>query len=202
MTARIEPFPSEATPRPGREEAEAAVRTLLAYLGDDATREGLRDTPARVIDSYAELFGGYGQDAVAELSRTFEDVSGYGDMVLVRDVAFHSHCEHHMMPIEGVAHIAYVPRDRVVGFSKLARAFDVFARRLQTQEALTMQVADAIERALSPRGIAIQIEAQHACMVSRGIAKPGVSNVTSHFSGSFADDKALRARFLDLTAKR
>ncbi len=222
MTARIEPFPSDlaaaditaepaddadgsgthTSSRPSREAAEDAVRTLIAYLGDDPDREGLIDTPARVIDAYGELFGGYGGDAGADLARTFDEVAGYSDMVLVRDVPFHSHCEHHMMPIEGVAHIAYLPAGRIVGFSKLARTLDTFARRLQTQEALTMEVAGAIEAALAPRGLVVQIEAQHACMVMRGIAKAGVSNVTSHASGAFAEDAALRRRFDDQVSRR
>ncbi|HJU30191.1 MAG TPA: GTP cyclohydrolase I FolE, partial [Hyphomicrobiaceae bacterium] len=184
--------------RPSRTEAEEAVRTLLAWAGDDPEREGLRDTPRRVAAAYEEYFSGYGADAVDVLSRTFEDVAGYDDMVMLRDIRVESHCEHHIAPFIGVAHIAYLPENRVVGLSKLARAVDIFAKRLQTQESLTAQVADAIELALAPRGVAVLIEAEHQCMSTRGIHKPGVSTITTRFSGVFEQDSSYRDRFLQM----
>jgi GTP cyclohydrolase I len=184
--------------RPSRVEAEEAVRTLLAWAGDDPEREGLRDTPRRVAAAYEEYFSGYGTDAVDVLSRTFEDVAGYDDMVMLRDIRVESHCEHHIAPFIGVAHIAYLPANRVVGLSKLARAVDIFAKRLQTQESLTAQVADAIEQALAPRGVAVLIEAEHQCMSTRGIHKPGVSTITTRFSGVFEQDASYRDRFLQM----
>ena len=184
--------------RPSRTEAEDAVRTLLAWAGDDPDRVGLRDTPRRVAAAYEEYFSGYGADAVDVLSRTFEDVAGYDDMVMLRDIRVESHCEHHIAPFIGVAHIAYLPENRVVGLSKLARAVDIFAKRLQTQESLTAQVADAIELALAPRGVAVLIEAEHQCMSTRGIHKPGVSTITTRFSGVFEQDSSYRDRFLQM----
>ncbi len=184
--------------RPTRAEAEAAVEVLLRWAGDDPTREGLRDTPRRMVRAYEELFAGYGQDAAAELARVFEDVSGYTDMVLVRDIPFASHCEHHVIPFMGRAHVAYYPSAGAVGLSKLARVVDVFARRLQTQEALTAQIADAIETALKPRGLAVMLEAEHLCMAMRGVAKTGARTLTTRFTGVFADDATEQARFMTL----
>ena len=174
---------------PTREEAEAAVRTLIRFAGDDPSREGLRDTPKRVAEAYGEFFTGYSQDPVEVLSRTFEDVHGYDDLVMVRDIRVESHCEHHMLPIIGVAHVAYLPRDRVVGV-------EIFAKRLQTQETMTAQIAEAIETALKPRGVAILIDATHQCMTTRGVHKPGSSTITSRFTGVFAEDADYRDRFL------
>jgi len=190
-----------ATPivRPTREEAEAAVRTLLAWSGDDPNREGLRDTPTRVVKAYEELFSGYKSDGQEVLSRVFEEVQGYDDLVLVRDIPFFSHCEHHMVPFIGKAHIAYYVGDEgVVGLSKLARLVDVYARRLQTQEALTAQIIGAIEKYLRPRGAAVMLEAEHLCMSMRGVMKQGASTVTNQFTGVFRDDPAEQVRFLSL----
>ena len=185
--------------RPSREEAEAAVRTLLAYSGDDPTREGLLDTPRRVVAAYEELYGGYRMDAAEVLTRVFEDVHGYDGLVLVRDIPFASHCEHHMVPFTGRAQIGYYPSaEGVVGLSKLARVVDVYARRLQTQEALTAQVLAAIEINLRPRGCAVMIEAEHMCMSMRGVRKHGTSTVTTQFSGVFQTDPAEQMRFLTL----
>ncbi len=184
---------------PTREEAEAAVRTLILWAGDDPDREGLRDTPQRVARAYEELFAGYRDDASDVLARVFEEVQGYDDLVLVRDIAFSSHCEHHMVPFVGKAHIAYYPSQHgVVGLSKLARLVDVFARRLQTQEALTAQIIGAIERHLQPRGCAVMIEAEHMCMSMRGVLKQGTTTVTNQFTGVFRDDPAEQVRFLAL----
>src|SRR6056300_643576 len=182
--------------RPSRAEAEAAVETLLRWAGDDPGREGLIDTPARVARAYEEFFSGYADNPEEMLARTFEEVEGYDDMVMLRDIALQSHCEHHMVPILGVAHIAYLPDRRVVGISKLARVLDSFAHRLQTQETLTAQVADCIQTALQPRGVAVLIDAQHQCMTTRGVHKPDVSMVTTSFTGAFQDDRDLRDRFL------
>ncbi|MEW6438083.1 MAG: GTP cyclohydrolase I FolE [Pseudomonadota bacterium] len=190
-----------ATPivRPTREEAEAAVRTLLAWSGDDPNREGLRDTPTRVVKAYEELFSGYKSDGQDVLSRVFEEVQGYDDLVLVRDIPFYSHCEHHMVPFLGKAHIGYYVGDEgVVGLSKLARLVDVYARRLQTQEALTAQIIAAIEKYLRPRGAAVMLEAEHLCMSMRGVMKQGASTVTNQFTGVFRDDPAEQVRFLSL----
>lgn len=184
--------------RPTRTEAEAAVRTLLAYTGEDPDREGLVDTPGRVIRSYDEIFGGYDLDPEAVLRRTFEEVEGYDDMVLVRDIPFTSHCEHHMVTFTGKAHVAYLPDQRVVGLSKLARVVDIYARRLQVQEKLTVQIADTIDRVLQPLGVAVVLEATHNCMVMRGIKKPGSSTVTSRLTGPFRDDPATRREFLSI----
>jgi GTP cyclohydrolase I len=182
--------------RPTREEAEAAIRTLIRFAGDDPTREGLRDTPKRVAEAYSEFFAGYTQDPVEVLSRTFEEVHGYDDLVMLRDIRLESHCEHHMLPIIGVAHVAYLPRDRVVGISKIARVVEIFGKRLQTQETMTAQIAEAIENALRPRGVAILIDALHQCMTTRGVHKPGVSTITTRFTGVFAQDADYRDRFL------
>ena len=184
--------------RPSREEAEAAVRTLIGWAGDDPDREGLRDTPRRVAKAYEELYRGYREDAGAVLSRVFEEVAGYDDMVLVRDIPFTSHCEHHMVPFVGRAHIGYYPSEGVVGLSKLARVVDVFARRLQTQETMTAQIVAAIDDALHPRGVAVIIEAEHMCMSMRGVQKQGASTMTTQFTGVFRDDPAEQARFLTM----
>jgi GTP cyclohydrolase I len=184
--------------RPSREEAEAAVRTLIAWAGDDPRREGLVDTPRRVIKAYEELFAGYRESAGATLSRTFTQVSGYEELVLVRDIPFVSHCEHHIAPIFGKAHIGYYPRGGVVGLSKLARIVDIFARRLQTQEALSAQIVLAIDEFLETRGVALMIEAEHTCMAMRGVKKQGASTVTTQFSGVFRDDPSEQTRFFTL----
>lgn len=194
--ARAVRLAADRLERPTREEAEAAVRTLIRFAGDDPTREGLHDTPKRVAEAYAEFFAGYTQDPVEVLSRTFEDVHGYDDLVMLRDIRLESHCEHHMLPIIGVTHVAYLPRDRVVGISKLARVVDIFAKRLQTQETMTAQIAGAIEAALKPRGVAILIDALHQCMTTRGVHKPGASTITTRFTGVFAEDADYRERFL------
>ena len=188
--------------RPSREEAEAAVRTLIAWAGDDPAREGLIETPRRVAKAYKELYGGYDQDAQEILKRTFKEVGGYDDIVLVRDIPFSSHCEHHMVPFVGKAHIAYLPHDGVVGLSKLARLVDAFARRLQTQENLTAQIIDALNEALNPRGAAVMLEAEHMCMSMRGIHAHGVSTITHRFTGVFAEDRNEQDRFYALVGKR
>jgi GTP cyclohydrolase IA len=185
-------------PKPSREEALAAVRTLIAYVGDDPDREGLRDTPKRVIDAYDELYSGYRECPVDVLERTFSEMGSYDDFVLVRDIAFNSHCEHHMMPFMGKAHIAYKPVDRVVGLSKLARLVDVYARRLQTQEHMTSRIATAIEEILQPRGVAVMIEAEHMCMSLRGVEKPGSSTITTQFTGSFQESSEDQVRFITM----
>jgi len=187
-----------AVPRPSRAEAEAAVRTLLSYIGEDTGREGLEETPRRVVEAYDELFRGYHENPADLLNRTFGETAGYDDFVLVRDIAFTSHCEHHVMPFYGRAHIAYVPIDRVVGLSKLARLVDVYAHRLQTQEHMTSQIAAAIEDVLRPRGVAVMLEAEHTCMSVRGVAKQGATTTTTRFSGIFHDDAGERARFLSM----
>lgn len=188
--------------RPSREEAEAAVRILLQWAGEDPDREGLIDTPSRVARTYDEVFSGYRQDPSVVLDRVFEEVAGYDGLVLVRDIPFHSHCEHHMVPIIGVAHIAYYPALGVVGLSKLARVVDVFARRLQTQERLTAQIADALEDTLKPRGVAVMIEAEHMCMSMRGIQKQGVSTLTTRFTGMFKNDPTEQARFMSMVRSK
>jgi GTP cyclohydrolase I len=182
-------------PRPSREEAEAAVRTLLAWAGDNPNREGLLETPARVTRAYGELFSGYEQDASTILSKTFKEVGGYDDIVLVKDIPFSSHCEHHMVPFIGKAHIAYLPHDGVVGLSKLARLVESFARRLQTQENLTAQIIDAINEHLGPRGAAVMLEAEHMCMSMRGVRAHGASTITQRFTGVFAEDRHEQDRF-------
>jgi GTP cyclohydrolase I len=189
-------------PRPSRQEAEAAVRVLLAYTGDDPMREGLLDTPRRVVAAYDELFSGYHDDPVEILDRTFSETGGYEDLVLVRDIPFHSHCEHHVMPFVGKAHIAYMPVDRVVGLSKLARLVDVFARRLQTQEHLTSQIVHTIDAVLKPHGVAVMMEAEHTCMSLRGVGKAGAQTVTTKFTGRFRDDPAEQVRFMTLVRGR
>ncbi|MBU3889672.1 GTP cyclohydrolase I FolE [Methylosinus sporium] len=184
--------------RPTREEAEAAVRVLLRWAGDNPDREGLKETPRRVVKAYEEFFRGYQEDAGEELARVFEEVEGYDDLVLVRDIPFFSHCEHHVVPFVGKAHIAYYPTGGVVGLSKLARLVDVYARRLQTQEAMTAQIATAINQHLTPRGVAVLVEAEHMCMSMRGVMKQGSSTVTVQFSGVFRDDPAEQVHFYTL----
>jgi GTP cyclohydrolase I len=184
--------------RPTRAEAEAAVETLLRWAGEDPAREGLLDTPRRVVRAYEELFGGYRQDPADELGRVFEEISGFDDLVLMRDITFASHCEHHIIPFMGKAHIAYYPTKGAVGLSKLARVVEIFARRLQTQEALTAQIADAIETALQPRGLAIMIEAQHLCMSMRGVNMQGTTTMTTRFTGVFKTDPAEQVRFITM----
>ena len=182
--------------RPSRAEAEAAVRTLLRWTGDDPDREGLADTPARVVRAYEEFFAGYETDPVELLARSFEETDGYDEMVVLRDIRLESHCEHHVVPIIGRAHIAYLPAGRVVGISKLARVLEVYAKRLQIQEKLTAQVANCINDVLKPKGVAVVIEAAHQCMTTRGIHKPGVTMVTSRMLGAFRDDASTRREFL------
>jgi len=196
LSDHVRAAPQRAVPRPSREEAESAVRTLIAFAGDNPHREGLLDTPGRVVDAYGELFQGYNECPVDVLDKTFSETAGYDDFVLVKDISFNSHCEHHMMPFFGKAHVAYRPVDRVVGISKLARLVDVYAQRLQTQEHLTSQVATAIDEILKPRGVAVLIEAEHMCMSLRGVTKPGALTVTSHFTGMFRDDVQEQVRFM------
>ena len=186
-----------ANQRPSRAEAEAAVEILLRWIGDDPRREGLIGTPARVVRAWEEYSTGYNEDPFGMLQRTFEDVQGYDDMVMLRDIRLESHCEHHLVPILGTAHIAYMPDRRVVGISKLARVIDSFARRLQTQETLTAQVAETVQSVLQPKGVAILIKAQHQCMTTRGVRKPDVAMVTTRFTGVFQRDTDLQRRFLD-----
>ncbi|HUO98963.1 MAG TPA: GTP cyclohydrolase I FolE [Rhizomicrobium sp.] len=182
--------------KPSREEAEEAIRTLLRWAGDDPFREGLRDTPARVVRAYEDWFSGYGEDPEAYLKRTFEEVEGYDDMVVLKDIRFESHCEHHMAPIIGKAHIGYMPNNRVVGISKLARVVDAFARRFQVQETMNAQIAECIQRVLDPKGVAVVIEATHQCMTTRGVHKPGVTMVTSTVHGAFRTNPSTRREFL------
>jgi GTP cyclohydrolase IA len=196
VSDHVRAAPEPVVPRPSREEAMAAVRTLIAYAGDNPDREGLLDTPKRVIDAYGELYAGYRESAADVLERTFSEIGRYDDFVLVREIAFNSHCEHHMMPFMGKAHIAYKPVERVVGLSKLARLVDVYARRLQTQEHLTSQIATAIEEILAPRGVAVMLEAEHMCMSLRGVEKPGSSTITTQFAGSFRDNPDQQVRFI------
>jgi len=184
--------------RPSREEAEAAVRTLLRWAGDDPTREGLVDTPARVARAYEEFFAGYDIDPVALLERTFEETDGYDEIVLLRDIRLESHCEHHMVPIIGRAHVVYLPHRRVVGISKLARVVEAYAKRQQIQEKLTAQIANTIQQVLEPRGVAVVIEAAHQCMTTRGVHKPGVTMVTSRMVGAFRDDPTTRREVLSM----
>ncbi|AVX04168.1 GTP cyclohydrolase I FolE [Maritalea myrionectae] len=186
--------------RPTRDEAEQAVRTLLAWAGEDVTREGLLETPKRVAKAYEEFFEGYTLDAEEVLNKTFRDVGGYDDMVLVKDIPFFSHCEHHMVPFVGKAHIAYLPTDAVVGLSKLGRVTDVFAKRFQTQENLTQQIIDAINDNLNPRGAAVMLEAEHMCMSLRGVKKHGATTLTQRFTGVFAEEPKEQDRFFHLLA--
>jgi GTP cyclohydrolase I len=200
----VDAFPSDSTRpiRPSRAEAEHAVRVLLAWAGDDPDREGLRDTPARVVRAHEEFFRGYALDPEAILSRTFEEVAGYDEMVVLRDIDFESHCEHHMVPIIGRAHVGYLPDRRVVGISKLARVVDAFAKRLQIQEKMTAQIAEAIDHVLRPRGVAVVIESEHHCMTTRGVHKHGTSMVTSTMLGAFRENRATRQEFLATLERR
>jgi GTP cyclohydrolase I len=187
--------------RPDRREAEEAVRTLLSYFGEDPSREGLIDTPRRFVDAYEEFLAGYAEDPVAILSRTFEDVAGYEDIVLIKNIRFESHCEHHIQPIIGVAHVAYLPGRKVVGISKLARVVDALSKRLVSQETLTNAIAAAIDKALQPRGVAVLLDAEHQCMSTRGVHKTDVSCVTEALTGAFRDDPKVEARFFRLIGR-
>lgn len=198
LLGRSEMADKPVVERPSREEAEAAVRVLLRWAGDDPDREGLKETPRRVVKAYEEFFQGYREDAGEALARVFEEVEGYDDLVLVRDIPFFSHCEHHVVPFVGKAHIAYYPTGGVVGLSKLARLVDVYARRLQTQEAMTAQIAAAIDQYLTPRGVAVLVEAEHMCMSMRGVMKQGSSTVTVQFSGVFRDEPTEQVHFYTL----
>ena len=186
------------TNRPSKEEAMQAVKTLLEWAGDDVSREGLIETPKRVVEAYQEWFAGYDEDPEKILSKTFEEVEGYDEMVLLKNMRLESHCEHHIAPILGIAHIAYIPNKRVVGISKIARLVDVFAKRLQTQETMTAQIADTIDKALNPKGVAVIIDAKHQCMTTRGVHKTETSTVTSQVRGLFRTDDKTRKEFLDL----
>lgn len=188
----------DAAARPSREQAEAAVRTLIRWIGEDPEREGLLDTPARVVKAYEDWFSGYREDPEEFLRRTFEETDGYDEMVVLKNIRFESFCEHHMAPVIGRAHVGYLPAKRVVGISKLARVVDAFARRLQIQEKLTAQIANTMRDVLLPRGVAVVIEAQHQCMTTRGVHKTGVSLVTSRMLGAFRDDHATRREFLSI----
>ena len=190
------PAPIRDTSRPTQQQAEEAVRTLLRYAGDDPTREGLLDTPARVIRGYDEWFRGYNEDPLIYLQRTFEEIEGYSEMILLRDIRFESYCEHHLAPIIGRAHVAYLPSDRVVGISKLARVIDAYAKRLQVQEKMTAQIANVIETALNPRGVAVVLQGEHHCMSTRGVHKPGVIMLTTAMRGVFESNLELRREFM------
>jgi len=196
LSEHVRAAPQPVEPRPSREQAEAAVRTLIAYAGDDPAREGVLETPKRVVNAYEEIYRGYRECPAEILDRTFSETGAYDDFVLVRDITFNSHCEHHMMPFFGKAHVAYRPVDRVVGLSKLARLVDVYARRLQTQEHLNAQIATAIEEILQPRGVAVMLEAEHMCMSLRGVEKHGASTITTQFRGTFRDDPNEQVRFI------
>ena len=186
--------------KPSREEAKEAVKTMLAWAGDNPNREGLIETPERVVSAYEEFFAGYDMDPDEILDKTFEEVAGYDEMVIVKDVRLESHCEHHMVPFIGIAHVAYIPHKRVVGISKLARIVDVYAKRLQTQETMTAQIADTIQRVLEPRGVAVVIDAEHQCMSTRGVHKSETSTVTSRMLGIFRTDERTRSEFMNLIA--
>jgi len=198
LSDHVRAAPQPVTPRPSREQAEAAVRTLLAFAGDDPHREGLLETPKRVVDAYEEMFQGYRECPLDVLDKTFGEIGSYNDFVLVKDIGFNSHCEHHVMPFFGKAHIAYKPVDRVVGLSKLARLVDVYARRLQTQEHMTAQIATALVEILKPQGVAVMLEAEHMCMSIRGVSKPGSLTVTTQFAGLFEDNPQEQARFMTM----
>ncbi|MBN9055758.1 MAG: GTP cyclohydrolase I FolE [Rhizobiales bacterium] len=200
MDAIVTNFPriEDDAGRPTQKEAEDAVRVLLRWAGDDPQREGLLDTPARVAKAYRELFSGYDLAAEDVLGRTFEEVAGYDDMVLVKDIPFFSHCEHHMVPIIGKAHVAYLPNGRVLGLSKIARVVEIFGRRLQTQETMTAQIARSIDETLNPRGVAVMIEAEHMCMAMRGIQKQGSTTLTTTFTGAFTTEPAEQVRFMTM----
>jgi len=178
------------------QKAEEAIKTIIEWIEEDSTREGLKSTPSRVIKAFKEYFKGYGQDPSKFLSKTFTEVEGYDDMVIEKNISIHSHCEHHMAPITGVAHVAYIPAEKVVGLSKLARVVEVFAKRLQTQERLTMQIAKTIMEVLQPRGVAVTIDASHQCMTNRGVKKENTTTVTNYFLGAFKDDLSFQNRYL------
>ena len=192
------PQANDDVERPSRAEAEEAVKTLIRWAGDNPGRKGLRETPQRVVRAYEEFFAGYSQDARQYLSRTFSEVEDYDDMVVVRDIDIESHCEHHMVPIVGMAHVAYLPDGRIVGLSKLARVVEIYSRRLQTQETMTAQIADSIEAVLKPRGVAVMIDAAHECMTTRGVSKKDSFTVTTQFRGAFLEDERLERRFFEL----
>jgi GTP cyclohydrolase I len=192
------PAKGAAATRPSRAQAEEAVRTLIRWAGDDPAREGLRETPARVVRSYEEFFRGYLADPADVLRRTFEETDGYDEMVVLKDIRFESHCEHHMVPILGKAHVAYLPNRRVVGISKLARLVEAYAKRLQIQEKMTAQIANALQDKLQPQGVAVVIEAAHQCMTTRGVHKPGVTMITSRMTGAFRSDPSTRREFLSI----
>ncbi len=192
----------QARRRPRRAEAEAAVRTLIEWAGDDPDREGLKGTPGRVVRAYEEFFAGYAEDPAAVLTKTIEKTDTYDEMIVLRDIRLESHCEHHIVPILGRAHVGYLPAERVVGVSKLVRLVDIFAKRMQIQEALTSQIADTIQQVLKPRGVGVVIEAAHQCMTTRGIHKPGVSLLTSRMLGCFRDDPTTRREFLSMISAR
>ncbi|MDE2134725.1 MAG: GTP cyclohydrolase I FolE [Alphaproteobacteria bacterium] len=199
--AKTKPVACSAKPnivRPSREEAETAIRTLLKWAGDDPAREGLRDTPQRVARAFEDWFSGYNEDPEEFLRRTFEEVQGYDDMVVLKDIRFESHCEHHLAPIIGRVHIGYLPNNKVVGISKLARVVDTFARRLQVQETMNAQIVHCIQNVLEPKGVAVVIEATHQCMTTRGVHKPGVTMVTSSMSGEFRKNPLTRREFLSV----
>ncbi len=205
MDAVIKKFSSQSAQpekqnasRPSQAEVEAAVRVLLRWTGDNPDREGLLDTPKRVAKAYREMFSGYEMDPADELGRTFEEVAGYDDLVIVKDIEFHSHCEHHMVPIIGKAHVGYLPDGRVVGLSKIIRVVEIFARRLQTQEAMTAQIAGVIQDVLNPRGVAVMLEAEHMCIAMRGIRKQGSTTLTSAFTGELKDNPEEQARFISM----
>jgi GTP cyclohydrolase I len=207
MDARVNSNGATAAPhstasRPSQAEAEAAVRTLIAWAGDDPHREGLLETPARVTKAYGEFFAGYAQDPAGVLDKTFKEVGGYDDVVLVKDIPFSSHCEHHMVPFVGKAHIAYLPHDGVVGISKLARLVEVFSRRLQVQEMLTVQIIDALNEHLNPRGAAVMLEAEHMCMSMRGVRAHGAMTITQRFTGVFAEEKSEQDRFFAMVNRK
>jgi len=200
MDAIVKPRAAKiAVQRPTREEAMEAVRTLLAWAGDDPAREGLIDTPKRVVDAYEEWFGGYAQDPEKELSRIFEDVKGYDDIVMLKNIKVESHCEHHMAPFLGKAFVAYMPTEKVVGISKIARVVEIFSKRLQTQETMTAQICDTIQASLNPNGVAVLIDAKHECMTTRGVHHDDVTTITTQFTGVFKTDASLQERFMKLS---
>jgi len=190
--------PAEIANKPTREEAEEAVRTLICWTGDDPDREGLIETPKRVVKAYEEFFEGYNMDPEEVLTKTFEEVQGYDDAVIVRNIRVESHCEHHIVPILGVAHVGYIPNNRVVGISKLARVIEIFGKRLQTQETMTAQIADTIQKVLQPKGVAVVVDASHQCMTTRGIHKTESSTITSRMLGAFRDNPETRSEFMNL----
>ena len=198
MSPKIDMPKAPLPPRPSRAEAEEAVHTLLRWTGDDPSREGLADTPARVVRAFEDWFSGYAQDPEEYLKRTFEEIEGYDDMVILKDIRFESHCEHHLAPIIGRAHVGYLPSNKVVGISKLARVVEAFARRLQVQEKMNAQIAHCIQKVLEPKGVAVVIEAAHQCMTTRGVHKTGVTMVTSTMLGAFRDNSDTRREFLNI----